>query len=38
MEGGRLSQWNEAGDPDILNVIAYKRIKESSLFLTLEQY
>lgn len=30
--------WNEAGDPDVLNVIAYKPIKESSLFLTLEQY
>lgn len=28
---------NEAGDPDVLNVIAYKPIKESSL-LTLEQY
>lgn len=30
--------WNGAGDPDVLNVIAYKRIKESSLFLTLDQY
>ena len=29
--------WNEAGTPDVLNVIAYKGIKENSLFLTLEQ-